>query len=223
MTRRDRESRAEQDPIDDTAGIYERLRADLISGSFPPGTALSEAMLTARYQVSRTPIREALARLDQDSLAVRGPRGYQVRVVSPADVLEIYEARIALEAVAAADAADRRTELELARLRKIHDQMCTATEEDVILQANSRFHTELWAAAHNTTIATLLQRLSAQLKLFDRGARSIDDLECTTSEHRQILDAVAARDSTAAHAAATTHLARTRAERIEHFAQSDLT
>lgn len=220
-----RATKSEPDPSelrDEVGGVYERLRSDLVAGVFELGAPLSEATLTARYGGSRTPIREALARLDQDALVERGPRGYQVRVGSPADVLEIYEARIALEGVAAADAAERRTELELARLRKIHEQMCTSTEARVILDMNTRFHRELWAAAHNQTISTLLQRLSAQLRLFDRGTRGIDDLEDTKAEHERILEAIAHRDSATARAELTAHLARTREERINHFAQSDL-
>ncbi|MGC0366375.1 DNA-binding GntR family transcriptional regulator [Rhodococcus sp. 27YEA15] len=212
----------EAGPPDDGGGVYERLRSDLTHGAFELGAQLSEATLTARYGVSRTPIREALARLDQDALVERGPRGYQVRLGGPADILEIYEARIALEGVAAADAAERRTELELARLYKIHEQMCTSPEPSVILDMNSRFHQELWAAAHNNTISTLLQRLSAQLRLFDRGNRGLDDLDVTRAEHESILEAVATRDAAAAYAAATSHLARTREERINHFARTGL-
>ncbi|MGV9745113.1 GntR family transcriptional regulator [Rhodococcus zopfii] len=220
-----RASKSEPDPSelrDDAGSVYERLRSDLVHGGFEPGAALSEAALTARYGVSRTPVREALARLDQDALVERGPRGYQVRVGGPADVLEIYEARIALEGVAAADAAERRTELELARLRKIHEQMCTSTETRVILEMNTRFHRELWAAAHNHTISTLLQRLSAQLRLFDRGTRGIEDLECTKAEHERILEAITVRDGVLARTEVTAHLSRTREERINHFAQSGL-
>ena len=75
---------------------YERIRADILAGRFEAGAALLETVLAGQYGVSRTPVREALARLEQDGLLLRVVRGYRVRSGTAEDVLEIYEARIAL-------------------------------------------------------------------------------------------------------------------------------
>jgi DNA-binding GntR family transcriptional regulator len=148
---------------------YERLRADVLAGRFEPGGVLLETVLARRYGVSRTPVREALGRLDQDGLLRRAARGYQVRSGTPEDVLEIYEARIALDSAAAFGAARRRTDLDLARLRHLHDAAYSSRDPDVIRDLNAQWHVALWRAAHNRTIESLLTSLTAQLRIYDRA------------------------------------------------------
>ena len=99
-----------------TMGVYEQLRQSIIEGRLLPGESLVEANLASTYGVSRTPIREALTRLQQDGLVHRGDRGLVVRESTPEEILDIYETRVILEAQAARLAAKRRTEFELARI-----------------------------------------------------------------------------------------------------------
>ena len=82
---------------------YEILQQAILRGELAPGQPLVETTLAARYNVSRTPIREALTRLEQDRLVERTDRGLVVRRRSPEQILDIYETRIALEATAAED------------------------------------------------------------------------------------------------------------------------
>ncbi|MCD0449482.1 GntR family transcriptional regulator [Actinocorallia sp. API 0066] len=197
--------------------IYERLRADVLAGGFPAGTPLMETVLAARYGVSRTPVREALARLAQDGLLKRAPRGYEIASGTPSDVLEIYEARIALEGQAAASAAERRTDLDLVRLRHLHDE---AADPATAREANSRWHRALWQAAHNATIEALLTRLTAQLRIYDRTPHETpEDLALTREEHTALLTAIADRDPAAARAASDSHLGRSRDLRLNTFAR----
>lgn len=199
---------------------YERLRDDILAGRFPAGSVLLETALAAHYSVSRTPVREALGRLEQDGLLKRAARGYQVRSGTFEDILEIYEARIALEGQSAAGAAARRTDLDLARLRHLH----TAAEAADPAQArelNSQWHRALWCAAHNATIENLLTRLTAQLRIYDRtGHETPEDLALTRGEHEEILSAVAGRDADAARDAQVRHLTRSREARLAAFAQA---
>ncbi|HEY0186833.1 MAG TPA: GntR family transcriptional regulator [Cellulomonas sp.] len=197
---------------------YADLRRDVLDGAFEPDDLLQESTLAARYRVSRTPVREALARLEQDGLLERAPRGYRVRSGSPEDVLDIYDARTALEGVAAASAAGRRTELELARLAALH----TGTEHaapDEQRRLNLLWHEALWAAGHNATVTALLHRLTAQLRIYD-GTRTehADDLAEIRAEHAAVLDALRVRDAEAARAAVAAHLQRSRDLRLHAFA-----
>src|SRR5690606_26282547 len=80
---------------------YDKIRDAIVSGELAGGTPLTESSLAAWCGVSRTPIREALLRLEQDGLIVRTERGPVVRSRSPEEILDIYEVRIALEATAA--------------------------------------------------------------------------------------------------------------------------
>jgi DNA-binding GntR family transcriptional regulator len=98
--------------FDSTEVQYTRLRKEILEGAFAPGTILLKTALSARYGVSRTPVREALGRLAQDGLIERSTRGFRIRQRDPEQILEIYEARIALEARSAELAARRRTEFE---------------------------------------------------------------------------------------------------------------
>jgi DNA-binding GntR family transcriptional regulator len=204
-----------------TVRAYELLRADVLAGVFEPGTALLETTLAERYEISRTPIREALGRLEQDGLLERATRGYRVCSGTAQDVLDIYEARVALESEAAAGAAVRRTDLDLARLLHIHAVAGERTDPAEIRELNSEWHVALWQAGHNRTVLALLTRLTAQLRIYDRGPHeSAGDLGRARLEHARVLAAITARDPGAARAQVARHLARSRELRLAQFAQN---
>ena len=131
------------------APVYERMRDDIVTGLLAPGAALVETALAGQYGTSRTPVREALRRLEQDGLIERGDRGMRVRSRSPEEILEIYEVRIVLETAAARSAAVRRTPLDLVRLRQAHAAMVALDTDEGTARAdaNRRFHELVWAAA----------------------------------------------------------------------------
>jgi len=203
---------------------YERIRADILAGRFDVGAALLETVLAGEYGVSRTPVREALARLEQDGLLRRVVRGYQVRSGTAEDVLEIYEARIALESAAAFMAAQRRSELDLARLRHLHGM-------DAARDSHSEWHVALWRAAHNSTVETLLTGLTTRLRIYDRGSEPPEpaaesepsaaaELEESQAEHDKVLAAIVARDAPAARDGLAAHLERSRDLRLAAFARA---
>jgi DNA-binding GntR family transcriptional regulator len=208
-------------PSTDSAGQqYARLRAELIARTYSPGTVLLETTLSARYGVSRTPIREALTRLEQDGLLERVVRGYRVRIATPEDIMELYEARIALESAAAASAALRRTDLDLARLNHLSDLLLEAHDVDAISDINAEWHRALWAAAHTGVITSLLDRVITQMRLFDDApVGSAPSVDQTVLEHAEILDAVQRNDVEGARQAVTRHLGRTRDVRLSTLAQ----
>jgi DNA-binding GntR family transcriptional regulator len=196
------------------------LRADVLSGKFAPEEVLLETVLARVYGLSRTPVREALGRLEQDGLLERGTRGYRVRSGTPQDVLDIYEARTALEAEAAAAAAVRRTDLELAKLLHIHELACASPDPETIRRLNSDWHSALWEASHNRTIQGLLGKLVVQLRIYDRGPHeSRGDLAKTRAEHAKVLAAITSRDPGYARRAVTEHLVRARELRLTVFAR----
>jgi DNA-binding GntR family transcriptional regulator len=180
--------------------------------------------------VSRTPVREALARLEHDDLVERSGRGYRIRSGTPEDVLDIYEARIVLEGQAAAGAAERRTELDLTRLQHLHTAgepagpgpgPDTGSPVDPERTRHSAWHRTIWRASHNRTIETLLTRLTAQLRIYDRGTlESRADLDLSHQEHTLILDAITERRPEDARAAMSAHLSRAREVRLHHIAGS---
>ncbi|GLY16967.1 GntR family transcriptional regulator [Kineosporia sp. NBRC 101677] len=210
--------------------LFEQVRSDILAGEFGATALLQEVPLAERYKVSRTPVREALARLEHEGLVEKAGRGYRVRSGTPEDVLEVYEARIVLEGQAAAGAAERRGELDLARLDHLHAAVLAAHTElaahepagqeaaDAERSTHSAWHATIWRASHNRTIETLLQRLTAQLRIYDRGTReTAPDLEQTRDEHERILAAIRDRRPEDARAAMIEHLTRAREVRLHRF------
>ncbi|MGC0364556.1 DNA-binding GntR family transcriptional regulator [Rhodococcus sp. 27YEA15] len=205
---------------DTTSRQYLRLRADILEGKFPQGAPLHETQLCETYGASRTPIREALNWLAHDGLLERAARGFRVRSGTPEDVIEIYAARVALESEAAGAAALAHSALDLARLDGLHEFCCAATEGSQIRAANFKFHEAMWQAAHNTTIASLLIRLTTQLRIYDSGPPSnYGEPELLNAEHQCILDAIRARDEASARQHMREHLERSRDQRIALFAR----
>ncbi|MGW3952309.1 GntR family transcriptional regulator [Streptomyces sp. NPDC004752] len=205
--------------------LYWRLRRDVLEGRFPPGSALMETALSSDYGVSRTPMREALALLEHDGLLERAQRGFRVRSGTAEDVVEIYEARIALESEAAASAALRATGLDLARLRRQHEMILAAGGSDggaAARAASFRFHELLWLAGHNATINELLVKLTARLRIYDSGPPSpFGGIEPLQHEHDLILNALHDHDPDRAREAARTHLRRSLEQRITALVGGD--
>lgn len=199
---------------------YERLRTDIVEGQFEPGAALVEVSLAERYGTSRTPIREALRRLEQDGLVERGARGMCVRARSPEEILEIYEVRIALEATASGGAAQRRTELDLIRIRAAQATMAGVPQDDphAMATANRNVHETIWAASHNGTVVDLLTRLNNHLTRYPATTLSLSGRwEEALAEHEAIIDAIEQRDHTRAAKLAADHMTTARNLRLEIY------
>jgi DNA-binding GntR family transcriptional regulator len=204
--------------------VYARIRDDIVSGALAPGSPLVEVPTAERYGVSRTPVREALRRLEQDGLVERGDRGMRVRVRSSEEILEIYDVRIGLEAMAARWAAERRTLLDLARLRRAHERMCETdpTDAAAMAEANRRFHETLWLAGHNGTLVDLLRHLHAHLTRYPATTLTREGRwKAVLDEHARLIDAVDAGDASAAADIAEAHMAAAREIRLEMAGESD--
>jgi DNA-binding GntR family transcriptional regulator len=202
-------------PRDATDLQYARLRQHLVEGRFPPGTLLLETALSVEYGVSRTPMREALGRLAQDGLIERSTRGFQVRTRSPQEVVDVYDARIALESTCASLAAIRRTDFDLVRLTHAlpgRGDLRTTTAG----QRGSAWHEALRAAAHNQTIVDLLTRLDTLLEIYRTKKKQAPD-DQAVADHEAILVAVRDRDPVAAEEAMREHLRRMRDRRIANL------
>lgn len=204
--------------------VYHQLREAIVTGGLSADAPLTELALAAQYKVSRTPVREALRRLEQDGLVERGPRGMQVRGRSPEEILEIYEVRITLETAAARAAAERRTELDLLKLEQVHASMLEASldDPDRLAKINRTFHETLWAMSHNGTLVDLLDRLHAHLIRY-RGTTLTyrDRWEHVLEEHGRLIEAIRAGDQDAAGRIAQEHMTAARNVRLQMYATAD--
>lgn len=200
--------------------VYEWLRADIVSGEFEAGAPLVELALAERYGSSRTPVREALRSLVQDGLVERGDRGMRVRVRSPEEILEIYEVRISLEAIAASSAAARYTDFDLIQVQRAQAAMDETPTDDpsAMAAANRAVHEAIWAASHNGTIVDLLTRLNNHLTRYPATTLSVPERwPEALREHHELIVAIQNRNADKAAELAQQHMTKAREIRLQIY------
>jgi DNA-binding GntR family transcriptional regulator len=194
---------------------YAEIRGLILSGDASPGTPLREEALADIVGVSRTPIREALRRLEAELYAVRTPGGRLVVADWDVDdVAEMFALRAMLEGHAAARAARRMTPEQLSELKDCNARIEAAIalpQPDIarFLAENRRFHDHVLAASASPRLTTMLAGLVEQpivRRTATRYARA--DLERSAHEHGQLIQAFAARDGDWARAVMTAHIHR---------------
>lgn len=199
--------------------VFAVLRERLISGHYAADAALVPQALSEEFEVSRTPVREALGLLEQAGLLVAGTRGFTLRQRSEEEMLELFEVRAILESSAAAAAAARRNSLDLARLNELNALANQATDPAVRRRLFNQFHEAVRVAAHNQTISRLLDTLSDQIKMAAPWRTTPDDqsLEASQHHHDAILEALGAGHAEHAQEQMLAHLAHDRDNRIAQF------
>lgn len=195
---------------DNTADqVHEQIRDGILSGEYRPNQRLVEEELARNLQVSRTPVREALLRLQQQGLVHRD-RGWQVRDHGPEEILEFLEARAEVESSAARLAASRISRDEVTRLEELIVSMERETNRRLINALNDEFHSVITQAARNHVLADLARatRINywnfASPILFTQAQD-----EVVNSEHRQLAVALAGGDADLAASIARTHVSHT--------------
>jgi DNA-binding GntR family transcriptional regulator len=205
--------------------VYEQLRGEILGGRLPAGTALRETALAARYGVSRTPVREALRRLEHDKLLDAGDRGLKVRQPSHEEVVQVYDARILLEGAAAEDAARMRGAADLAALDGLlaRDLALADPSPEVRADTNMEFHHAVWQATHNPVLIDLLQRLN--LHLIHTPATTLaapGRWEQALGEHRSLIAAIRDGDAARAGDVARGHMRTARDVRLHMWRERAL-
>jgi DNA-binding GntR family transcriptional regulator len=201
---------------------YDRIKDAIITGELVPGQPVIETALAEWCAVSRTPIREALTRLEQDGLLIRTYRGLVVRERSQEEILDIYETRILLEAAAARTAAASRSLLDVVLIRRGAQAFATIgpADERAMAAANRDFHRAIWKASHNESLMDLLDRLGSHLSRYPMATLSRPGRwEEANAEHMAILDAIDKQDLQLAHDLSAQHFARARDIRLELWAE----
>lgn len=204
-------------PRPDAQTIYDELRAEIGTGALPAGSAVREVALATRFGVSRTPVREALRRLQHDRLLVPGARGLQVREVDPQEVVQIYDMRILLEAEAARQAARAHTAADLMVLEGLiaRDRALVDPPDQLRARTNTEFHEAVWDATHNRVLQDLLHRLTVHLVRTPHSTLSAPGRwEQALDEHEQLVRAVAEGDGDTAARLAGEHMGRAREIRL---------
>ncbi|MBB5967363.1 FCD domain-containing protein [Planomonospora venezuelensis] len=194
---------------------YEGLRSLLLSGSLTPGTRLTEAELTKKFNVSRSTMRSVLVRLTQEGYVTSEVnRGVRTRYFSVEEALDILEAREVLESALAGKAAERATEEEIRELRATLDAMqdCDRRGDSAAYsRGNRRFHQQVKEAAHQQTLARAYDTLLYPLVMRQyRNLSAQHPRSGSLEEHQAILMAIVTRNPDAAVAAMRHHVASAR-------------
>lgn len=190
------------------AFVYEALREEIRTGRVQPGDRLREMEIAARLGVSRTPVREALKRLDADGLlAFTQPRGLTVAELSHSQMLELYAIREVLSGAAARLAAQHAAPYEVLAL-----QQMIASHQDIVsaedaAEANRQLHAAIVAATHNDYLRRCTTVLSDALALLGPTTYSVAGrIRSGWEENARIVDAIARHDAEAAEAEARQHI-----------------
>lgn len=186
---------------------YARIRAALRDGSLAPGERLTETDLAARFGVSRTPVRQAIARLEAEGLLTHEPRrGLAVTRPDHQQVVELYVMREVLEGAAARLAAQHASETEIAAMAEIVEREPDSFGNAPALAAvNMRLHGLLYLAAHNRYLLRSLEQIEATMSLLPTLLAWGGRAAAAHEEHRTIIAAIVARDGDAAEEAARRH------------------
>lgn len=191
--------------------VLERLREAILNRTLKPGDRVVEAELAQVFNVSRTPVREALRVLEAEGLLRRIPRkGLFVRGITREDVVEIYSIRIALESLAVSIAVERITPVEISRLAKLVDQMKKYTESkesDKLFSVCQEFNDILVRASRMPRLIKLVKVYMEYLEQFRAISMAKHERQVAAlREHEEILRAVVNRNPQEAEMAVKRHL-----------------
>ena len=199
-----------QDPRSVQKDAYTLILEAIDTGVYRPGDRLVESELAERFGVSRTPVREALQRLETQSMLTRDGRSLIVASLDHNQLAELYVVRAELEGLAASLAARHASPEEVRVLREmVESDRRHLGDPSALSRANRRFHKQVHLASHNRYLVQqldLVHRSMALLASTSLAAEGRD--EAALAEHDAIVSAIEARDSAAAYDALRTHISR---------------
>lgn len=189
--------------------VFERIEEDILTGKYPRGTLLTELGLCADLGVSRTPVREALVRLEQEHILESTGKGMLVLSITPEDVQVIYTIRLRIEGLAAASCARRANDEQIAELRSIvemQEYFAERHDAEKVKSFDSQFHEMVYRIAGPIYLDTLTPLHKKTQKFRKASVASGNRGVVSTAEHRAILEAIAARDEAAAEKTMIEHI-----------------
>lgn len=191
--------------------VSEALRESIVNGMLKPGERLMEIQLAEELGVSRTPVREAIRRLELEGFLVMVPRrGTYVSDLTIKDINEVFEIRTALDVLAAGLAAERITEEELEQMERLLVQIgeyIDHRDADRIVEADGEFHDILYRASRNDRLVGIINNLREQFTRFRTISMAYPGrLKNTLEEHRRLVEAIAQRNPDLAQQAAREHM-----------------
>ncbi len=191
--------------------VLEAIREAIINGSLKPRERLMEIQMAEELGVSRTPIREALRKLELEGFIVMVPRkGAYVADISTKDIADVFEIRASLEGLAAALAAERVTEEELEFMERclvIKAEAIASSDFDKLVDIDTKFHEAIYKASRNERLVTIVNNLREQIQRLRTTSLSVPGrMYQSLKEHRTIVEALQSRDVSLARQVAQDHI-----------------
>lgn len=206
---------------------YEVIRDAIVEGDFLPNMRLTEEFLAEKLNVSRTPIRDAIKRLEAEGMVTPLKRGVVVRSFTANDIQEIYDLRALLEGHAAAKASLAHTEPDIERMSEaiaLHERSIepfTNSRQYVktLMQYNQAFHDAIFQSAQNNHLEIMISKVVVLPLVF----RSFywythKDIVSSLTEHRLIFKAIVEKDPDWARTAMASHIYKGRDHVLSHIA-----
>jgi DNA-binding GntR family transcriptional regulator len=202
---------------------HQVLREAIATGELKPGARVLESELAVLLNMSRTPVREAIATLEAEGLvSIDGARGRIVTKLDYQSIMELFAVREVLEATAAGLAARNASDMEIVALREM-----LGIEEEMLADAgrlgahNRRFHEAIYYCSHNRYILKMLEYIQTGMLLLGQATDGGNErLEAALGEHRAIVEAIEARDPAAAETAVRHHVRNAQQARIKLLLQN---
>lgn len=194
----DKRMKMDYKPVSLADQVFERLEADILGGKYQRGEIVTELQLCAELGVSRTPVREALRRLSSEHLIEDSARGTMVLGVVRKDFEDMCSIRLRIEGLAVHGFIENMTEESLQALREaveLQEFYLNKSDPDHIRAQDTRFHEVIYQHCGSTILCDVLSPLHKKVQKFRRI--SIEEpgrAEHSVREHREIYDAIAAKD-----------------------------
>lgn len=202
--------------------VFNTLRQAILKGDLAPGERLMEVSLANRLGVSRTPVREAIRKLELEGLVLMVPRrGAEVAKISEKNLRDVLEVRRTLEELAVELASKRMTDdrmLALKRANVVFESSLATNDVTQIAEADEKFHDVIYAATVNEKLLQIMNNIREQMYRYRlEYIKDEEKRRDLVTEHRQIINALEKRDVEAAKRAARVHIENQEATVVQNL------
>lgn len=200
--------------------VYERIKDAIATGLIPAGSKLSEIELSKQFDVSRTPVREAIRQLAETGLvSLTARRGAYVLLPTAKDTLDLYEIRNALELITVEHLCRDTPKEMLLRFRKEFEEVSNDWDAGRFMKMDEAFHAEMSKSAKNNYLDFMLNKVSSILQICRHYAIGSIPKVSSSMEHIAIIDAILKGDAAEAKAKMSLHLEHTRDGLLSYISQ----
>ena len=190
--------------------VFDQLESDILEGKYQAGEVITELGLSNQFNVSRTPRREAIRRLEQENLVIESGKGITILGISQKDLSDIYDIRMRIEGLAARFAAENITKKQLEDLSEILDLQEFYTSKNKIKNVkdtDSSFHDIIYHSCNSNTLTDILGSLHRKIQMHRKASLENESRASNAiKEHREIYQALANHDPDLAEALTVQHI-----------------